>query len=213
MVATPNYLAAQSRRVPGWVDRCLAYARGLSFKSVVLCALVGGFAFAYVPPRAYTVVLTWDPSGNTEIVAHRIYYGETSGEYGAPLEVGNVSTALVPGLTGGRRYYFAVTAVHRSGQESEYSDEISFIPGPRTIRIAPAAPADLATPGAPAAPGSPLITIHGVPGQYFDVEATDDFETWTVVATVRIEANGCVEFEDTDVGQYPRRFYRTRLLE
>ncbi|MFN0128817.1 MAG: hypothetical protein ACKV19_19270 [Verrucomicrobiales bacterium] len=166
--------------------------------------LVGGLAFAYAPPRAYTVVLAWDPSGDEGIVAHRIYYGELSGVYGAPLEVGKVTTALVPGLTGGRRYYFAVTAVHWSGQESDYSDEISFIAGPQTIRIAP---------GTQGAHGGPLITIHGVPGEYLDVEATEDFKTWTVVATVRIEANGCVEFEDSEGRLHALRFYRTRRIE
>jgi hypothetical protein len=130
-----------------------------------------------------------------------VYYGLSSREYVAPVEVGAVTEARVPGLTGGLKYFFAVTAVDSNGEESEYSDEITFIPGPRLIRLTTVAD------------GSLLLTIHGVPGQWLNVEAAADLKSWEVIATVQIEPNGCVEFVEHDIAAHPERYYRTRLIE
>jgi len=169
--------------------------------TAIVALLLTAAAFAFLPPRAYAVLVSWDSSVDSGIVAYRVHYGRVPREYTGTIEVGAVTKARVPNLIGGARYYFAVTAVHWSGEESEYSDEISFVPGPRTIGIANGTD------------GTLILTVHGVPGQFFNVEASEDFKDWQVVATVRIEANGCVEFLDPDASRYPQRYYRTELVE
>jgi hypothetical protein len=168
---------------------------------LVAGVLVGATAWALLPTKAYSVVVSWDPTPDSGVVAYRVYYGRSSREYLAPIEVGSVTKARVPGLTGGVKYFFAVTAVHWNGEESEYSEEITFIPGPRLIRLAQVSD------------GSLMLTIHGVPGQWLNLEATADFKSWDVIATVQIEPNGCVEFVDPDIAGHPERYYRTRLVE
>ncbi len=55
---------------------------------------------------------------------YKVYYGTASRTYGPPIDVGNVTTCMVPGLTQGVTYYFAVTAYDPSYNESGYSDEV-----------------------------------------------------------------------------------------
>lgn len=67
-------------------------------------------------------ILQWTAS--TWATGYKIYYGTTSGQYGTPVEAGNVTQYTVPGLTTGATYYFAVSAVNSAG-ESTKSDELS----------------------------------------------------------------------------------------
>jgi hypothetical protein len=51
--------------------------------------------------------------------------GTQSGVYGAPVSIGNTTSYMVGNLTGGRTYYFSLTAVDGAGNESERSAEVS----------------------------------------------------------------------------------------
>ena len=51
--------------------------------------------------------------------------GTQSGGYGTPIAVGNATTYLIGNLTGGRTYYFSVTAVDNEGTESLHITEVS----------------------------------------------------------------------------------------
>jgi hypothetical protein len=51
--------------------------------------------------------------------------GTQSGVYGAPVSIGNTTSYTVGNLTGGRTYYFSLTAVDSVGNESERSAEVS----------------------------------------------------------------------------------------
>jgi hypothetical protein len=83
------------------------------------------------------VTFSWsEPSFNVDgtplkdLSGFNIYYGTASRLYDGSIDVGNVSTARVSNLTDGLTYYFALTAYDLSGNESEYSNEVSkFIPG------------------------------------------------------------------------------------
>ncbi len=66
--------------------------------------------------------LTWDP--NPEPVQYRLYYGTASQDYMAWINVGNVTTYKVHGLSYGVTYYFALTSYNQWG-ESDYSNEVS----------------------------------------------------------------------------------------
>ncbi len=68
----------------------------------------------------------WDAADNDSNVAgYKVYYGTTSRAYGSPIDVGNVTTCPLKGLTKGRTYFIAVTAYSPSNEESDFSDEVS----------------------------------------------------------------------------------------
>lgn len=80
--------------------------------------------------QAATVQVTWNPNTEEDLAGYRLYVGEASGQYGEPVDVGNV-TGHVMEITPeyGATYYFALTAYDTSGNESGYSDEATcFIP-------------------------------------------------------------------------------------
>ncbi len=92
---------------------------------IILLLITTGVVFAG------EAVLTWDPpttntdgSPLTDLGGYRIYYGVSSGNYTQSIDVGNVTTYQVTGLTDGVTYYFAVTAYDISGNESDYSNEV-----------------------------------------------------------------------------------------
>jgi chitodextrinase len=68
-------------------------------------------------------LLTWDPNGEENLAGYRVYVGLLPGVYGAPIDVGRVTSWTVPNLTAGATYYFAVTAYDTAGNQSGYSNE------------------------------------------------------------------------------------------
>lgn len=76
------------------------------------------------PSTTGTATLTWDANVETNLAGYRVYMGTQTGVYGTPIGVGNTTAYTVGNLTGGRTYYFAVTAVDHDGNESLYSAEV-----------------------------------------------------------------------------------------
>lgn len=77
------------------------------------------------PVPGGTVDLTWQACPEADIKAYRVYYGTTSRIYGTPLSVGNVTMHTITGLAQGITYYFAVSAVDTSDNESGWSQELA----------------------------------------------------------------------------------------
>jgi chitodextrinase len=75
-----------------------------------------------------TATLQWDAVLFPTLSGYRVYYGTSPGNYqqaaGSGIDAGNVTTFRVTGLSGGTRYYFAVTAYDSSNNESGYSNEV-----------------------------------------------------------------------------------------
>ena len=79
---------------------------------------------------AAQIQVTWNANTEEDLAGYRLYVGKASGQYGEPVDVGNV-TGHVMEITPqhGATYYFALTAYDTSGNESGYSDEATcFIP-------------------------------------------------------------------------------------
>jgi Fibronectin type III domain len=80
-------------------------------------------------PSTSSATLTWTASTGADVSGYRIYYGTTPGSYtqaaGRGINTGAVTNYNVSGLNGATRYYFAVTSVDSSGNESLYSNEAS----------------------------------------------------------------------------------------
>ncbi|RMF86394.1 MAG: fibronectin type III domain-containing protein, partial [Nitrospinota bacterium] len=89
--------------------------------------------FLFSTGHAVQVQLVWDaPTTNadgtplTDLAGYKVYYGQSSRNYGSPVDVGNQTTYILAGLSRGETYYFAVTAYDTSGNESEFSEEVTY---------------------------------------------------------------------------------------
>lgn len=88
------------------------------------------FTFFLIAPIIYSaqVTITWDANTEPDLAGYNIYYGTASRTYQTNVDVGNNTTVTIPNLQDDVIYYFAVTAYNRSGEESEYSNEATYIP-------------------------------------------------------------------------------------
>lgn len=116
------------------------------------CCLFLLFFFLFCAVTAYggQATLCWDPPTTnvdgtplTDLGGYKIYYGTSSGNYPMTTDIylgecvpcggshpecalcANACTYTVTGLTDGATYYFVATAYNTSGNESEYSNEVS----------------------------------------------------------------------------------------
>lgn len=77
------------------------------------------------PLLAASVIVSWDPNQESDLSGYRIYYGKASRQYDQMIDVGNVTSFKIDNLQVGVTYYFAVTAYDFSGNESDFSEEVS----------------------------------------------------------------------------------------
>jgi hypothetical protein len=77
------------------------------------------------PTTNGTAALSWDANTDPDLAGYNVYMGTQPGVYGAPISIGNTTSYTVGNLTGGRTYYFSLTAVDTSGNESLHSSEVS----------------------------------------------------------------------------------------
>jgi hypothetical protein len=91
--------------------------------------MAASYAWSFTTAAATTTaVLTWNSVSAPALGGYRVYYGTGPGAYlqplGQGLNVGNVTTYTITGLSRGTRYYFAVTAYDTSNNESALSNEV-----------------------------------------------------------------------------------------
>src|SRR5215469_1544742 len=110
---------------------CMSRFGNLSL-TVVLVLL-----FLCISARGSTssATLTWQPNTDPAVVGYRVYYGGASGNYTNEVSVGNVTSAVISGLMAGNTYYFAATAYDAYGDESGFSNEISYNIPPSVISL------------------------------------------------------------------------------
>ena len=75
-----------------------------------------------------SVSLAWQPSTDPILSGYKIYYGTASQTYNNVVAVGNVTTATISNLTGGKAYYFTVMAYDGKGVTSQVLTETSAVP-------------------------------------------------------------------------------------
>ena len=101
----------------------------------VLASLVLSGVMAWTPAEAVGKVVgpgcyfTWDANTETDLEGYKLYLGPTTGSYGTPVDVGNVTTftCLAAGVENSEGQYFvAVTAYDLAGNESGFSNEVPF---------------------------------------------------------------------------------------
>lgn len=72
--------------------------------------------------------LQWGVSSDSRVTGYRVYYGTSSRSYqpkGSGANAASSTSYVVGNLTVGATYYFAVTAYDASGNESDFSAEVS----------------------------------------------------------------------------------------
>jgi fibronectin type 3 domain-containing protein len=153
-------------------------------------------SFGVTIPGPTSVTLSWNASPSPDIAGYRVHYGPASRSYTNIVEAGNVMSTTVSGLVSGATYYFAVTAYNALGLESVFSNETTFPSGLATVRIR-------LTPARQA-----VLTVSGVVGRTYQIQATQDLKNWATIGTVTIGAGGSTEFTDTSAGSFSQRFYR-----
>ena len=112
--------------------------------------------FSFSDGYCAQVTLTWDPNSETDLAGYDIYYGTSSGNYQSKIDVGNVTTYTVNGLTVGVTYYLAATAYNTQGLQSGYSNEVVYSVPSCTFSISPSS-ASFSTSGGS---GSVLVTTQ-----------------------------------------------------
>jgi hypothetical protein len=125
--------------------RFAGFRFGLLISSIILLLTA-------VPIDAAQVKLAWNANTEPTLAGYKVYYGVSSGNYTSVVDAGLKTKCVVSGLKEGKTYYFAATAYDRSGNESDFSKEISY-----TV-----ASGDTAGGGAPIAAGMTLSTRSGV---------------------------------------------------
>jgi hypothetical protein len=173
------------------------------FKITGLTKFLGGLliltALITSVQAAGSVTLAWNRSSDTNVAGYNIYYGGASGAYTNEISVGNATNATISGLVQGTVYYFAATTYAASGMESPFSSEVSYtVPIPPGVQLG-VKPTRQFT-----------LTVTGTIGHTYNIQATQDFKTWTVIGTVTVGVSGSVNFTDTNAASFSRRFYRTR---
>jgi hypothetical protein len=114
----------------------------LSFE-VVVCIIIGLIASNALAAQA---TLAWDPNTESDLAGYKVHYGTASGSYTVHTDVHNVTTYSVTGLTAGQTYYFAASAYDASGNESGYSNPVSYaVPGANGAPTTPATPTGAAS--------------------------------------------------------------------
>lgn len=76
------------------------------------------------------VTLTWDANTEAGLGGYKIYYGHYSRAYEHSVDVHNQTNCTLTDLEDGETYYFAATAYDIYGNESAFSEEVTWTSPP-----------------------------------------------------------------------------------
>lgn len=138
----------------------------------LILAGAGWLASALPANAGQHVTLAWYPSGDTNVVGYKIYYGTESHNYTAFVDTGSNTQATITLPTPGVTYYFAATAYDSTGTESDFSNETSY-----------AAPATASLTSAVMASGQFSFTVNGTTNATYVVQASTNLVNWVPVQT------------------------------
>ncbi len=162
------------------------------------CGMI--FAACLMSVEAGTsVTLAWNQSTNPIVAGYNIYYGGASGTYTNKTSAGPVTSLTISNLVNGTTYYFAATTYSAAGAESAFSSEVAY-----TVPTPPPGVQLLVTPA-----HQFVLTVTGLAGHTYDIQATQDLKTWTVIGTVTLGVSGSLNFTDTNAAGFSKRFFRS----
>ena len=79
-----------------------------------------------IPAYAANVTFEWDANSESDLAGYKLYQSNTSGEYTDSVVSipAGTETVMLPDITDGE-YFWVLTALDTSDNESEYSDEVT----------------------------------------------------------------------------------------
>lgn len=190
----PEIHSGTSRRVGFFPGRT-------GWLGILLVALV--FASGASAQAASNKTLTWDASPEAGVVGYKIYYGTASYNYTMTATVGKVTSATIDGLVANVTYYFAVTAIYGFGEESDFSNEATYVvPSGVAARLQ----------ATPLADGGTQLTAAGEINHNYQIQAATDVNTWIPIATRSTDSSGAFEYVDYISAALPVSAYRLQDL-
>ncbi len=114
-----------------------------------------------------SVVISWDASPSDHM-GYKVYAGLSPGNYDQWFDAGNnlnyeISPDLQPSILRGVPFYYAVTAYDNTGDESEFSNEISYTEPVPEMRV------EMLSPG--------TVRVTAFPGT-FTLQGSTDLQNW-----------------------------------
>jgi hypothetical protein len=144
------------------------------------------------------VILGWNASASPNVAGYHVYYGTTSGIYSYKVDAGNATSVTISNLTSGVTYYFAATAYDASGDESQFSGEVSLV-----------ASGGLEMSFLPGSGSPPEIQFPAESGHWYEIQATTDFKNWNSIWQSDVAtSNETMQYTDPNAGSFTSRFYR-----
>jgi fibronectin type 3 domain-containing protein len=70
-----------------------------------------------------SITLDWQENAEPDFSEYKVYYGNSSRNYGPSIPAGKATSYTIQNLEGGKTYYLAVSALDAAGNESGYSGE------------------------------------------------------------------------------------------
>ncbi len=104
------------------------YLSGLSnwvFIPTLILSLILFLSTTYV--YSAQVTLAWNPNSESDLAGYKVHYGNSSGNYSSNVDVGNQTGYTISNLVVNDTYFIATTAYDINGNESSYSNEVSYI--------------------------------------------------------------------------------------
>jgi hypothetical protein len=140
--------------------RVAVQARVISADRLRLQLIRATFALLAVLACSSTLAaqtLMWNANSESDLSGYIVQYGTTSGSPSTSIDVRNVTSWRLTGLTAGSTYYLRVVAYNSTGQQSTPSSEVSYAVAP-----VPANPTIASvTPASGPVSGGTQITISG----------------------------------------------------
>jgi Fibronectin type III domain len=140
-----------------------------------------------------SVPLSWNPSVDSNVAGYKIYYGVASQVYTNSVDVGNVTNAIITGLSENTTYFFAAKTYDASSVESDFSNETVYSTMPAILT-----PTSCAT-------GYFALSVSGDTNFQYVVQASTNLLDW-----VSMQTNSApFTFVDSNACQFSQCFYRT----
>ena len=108
------------------------------------------------------------------MVGYRLYQGGASRVYTNVIDVGHLTSVIIPNLIAGATYFFAVTAYDSTGSESAFSGEIEYTAPPAALLSC-----------ALGRNSAGQITVSGTAptGWIYDVWVSQDLLSWLLIGS------------------------------
>ncbi|MEA3332156.1 MAG: hypothetical protein U9Q58_00975, partial [Pseudomonadota bacterium] len=102
-------------------DSLSATAGATSGGTVMVDQIISGAE----PAATADVTMEWDPNQEDSVTGYLLYYGNASGKYLPPIDVGLITTYTIHDLNTKQKWFFAVKAYDAEGNRSDYSNEVT----------------------------------------------------------------------------------------